>query len=170
MQGADRVNDELEVGFDARFERRWIWVQRVGTAVAIVFVGSVIAGLMGRGPYSHDSVSPPGAGMSVDFEPVARAQTPTQITFHIRNESGASELRLFVSTTVVEPMGLERVIPQPLASSPVQSGLEMTFPVAPGERDGHVRLVVQPSGVGPIELTAQLEGHVPVRWTQTVMP
>lgn len=170
MQGADRVNDELEVGFDARFERRWLWAQRVGTVVMIAFVGSALAGLMGRGPYSHDSLAPADAGMAVDFEPVARAQTPTQITFHIRNLSDASEMRLFVSTTVVEPMGLTRVIPQPLASSPVQGGLELTFPVQAGERDGHVRLVVQPSGVGPIELTARLEGRAPVTWTQTVMP
>ena len=136
----------------------------------VAFVGSALAGLMGRGPYSHDTVAPPGAGMAVDFEPVARAQTPTQITFHIRNETDATEMRLFVSTTVVEPMGLERVIPQPLSSSPVQGGLQLTFLVPPGARDAHVRLVVQPSGIGPITLDARLEDRAPVSWTQTVMP
>ncbi len=48
MQGADRVNDELEVGFDEKFERQWLWGQRAGRIVMVVITAAGIAGLWGR--------------------------------------------------------------------------------------------------------------------------
>ena len=49
MRGADAVNDELEVGFDERFEHRWVWAERAGRVVMVLFVGAALFGLLGHG-------------------------------------------------------------------------------------------------------------------------
>ena len=48
LQGADRVNGELEVGFDERFERHWEWAERAGRLCMILFVAVGLAGVFGR--------------------------------------------------------------------------------------------------------------------------
>lgn len=170
MQGADRVNDELEVGFDERFELRWLWAQRIGRVVMIAFVAAALAGLLGRGPYSHRTLACSEAGMTVDFEPVARSGAPTQVTLHLYDGPPPLTARIFVSTQMVEPMGLERILPQPVTSAAVGDGLELTLATEPGATDAHVRFVLRPTAVGPIEITARREGFAPLRWTQMVMP
>ncbi len=170
LQGADRVNDELEVGFDARFERRWMWAERGGRLFMLAFVAAGLSGLLGRGPFSHRTSTVPGAALAVDYEPIMRAQTQTQITLHIRNETALPTVQVFVSTQLVEPMGLSRILPQPLAEQAAGMGMNLTFAMPPGTQDGHVRLIVQPAGVGWVDETAQLAGHPAVHWTQLALP
>lgn len=77
MQGADRVNGELEVGFDQTFERRWRWVERGGYVFLGLFVAAGLAGLFGHGPYNHRTRTTPELGLTVDFEPITRSQCDT---------------------------------------------------------------------------------------------
>ena len=170
LQGADRVNDEFEVGYDERFERRWVWAERGGRLVMLLFVAAGLAGLLGRGPFSHRSSTVPGAALAVDYEPVTRVQTDTQITLHIRNDTILPTVQVFVSTQLVEPMGLQRILPQPSAEQARGDGMNLTFAMPPGTQDGHVRLIVQPAGVGQVRQTAQLAGHPAVHWTQLALP
>lgn len=69
---------------------------------------------IGQQPKSHLTETSPVFGLAIDFEPIARAQASTQVTFHFNNNSGAPALSLFVSSNMVEPMGLQRIFPQPL--------------------------------------------------------
>ena len=170
LQGADRVNGELEVGYDARFEGRWAWAERAGRLVMVLFVSAGVAGLFGRGPLSHHTNTVPGADMSVDYEPITRVQTDTQITLHVRNDSDSPVMKVLVSTQLVEPMGLQRILPQPQAEAVQGNGLALSFEVPPGTKDGHIRFVVQPAGVGPVPLSAQIVGHPAVHWTQLALP
>ena len=47
------VNDELAVGFDARFERRFVYLQWGGQLVLLAVVLLALFGFLGRGPFSH---------------------------------------------------------------------------------------------------------------------
>ncbi len=170
LQGADRVNDELEVGYNERFEQRWVWAERAGRLFMILFVAAGLTGLFGRGPLSHHSRTVPGANLSVDYEPVTRVQTGTQVTLHVRNDSDSPVMKILVSTQLVEPMGLERILPQPAAESAEGDGMALTFEVPPGTKDGHIRLMLQPAGIGPVPLSAQIAGHPAVHWTQVTLP
>lgn len=165
MQGADRVNDELEVGFNQTFERRWSRAARGGYAVMALLAAAGLAGLFGRGPYSHRSAGNAASGMIVDFEPIARSQTPTQVTFHLDNPTGSPTLRLFLDNQVVEPMGLTRILPEPVRTDAVTNGLALTVAVPPDTRNAELRIVLEPTGIGPEHLVAQLDGHPPLRWT-----
>ena len=170
MQGADRINDEFEVGFDQRFERGWAHVEVVGRFVMVAVVGAGLAGLLGRGPYSHKTMQTAESGLAVDFEPIARSQAPTQITFHVDNTTDAATLDLFVGSNTVEPMGLQHVLPEPVATKAVTDGLTLTLAVPPGARNAEIRVMLEPSEIGENELVARLDGHAPIRWTQFVMP
>ena len=57
MQGADPVNDEFEVGFDASFEAGWHRVSVASQCVMAAFVIAAALGIFGRGPFSHRSVA-----------------------------------------------------------------------------------------------------------------
>lgn len=170
MQGADRINDEFEVGFDEGFERRWLRAEQIGRVVMTLVVAGGLAGLFGRGPFSHRTEQSEGSALAVDFEPIARSQAPTQVTFHIGNPTDAPTLDLFIGTNSVEPMGLQRIMPQPVTTKAVPDGLVLTLAIPPGSTNVEVRLMMQPSSLGPNQLIAQLAGHEPIRWTQFVMP
>ena len=136
----------------------------------LLFVAAGLAGVLGRGLFSHRTSTIAGASLSVDCEPVTRVQTDTQITLHIGNETASPTVRVFVSTQLVEPMGLQRILPQPVAEQAAGGSMNLTFAVPPGTQDGHVRLIVQPAGIGPVPETAQLAGHPAVHWTQLALP
>jgi len=170
LRGADPINDELEVGFDERFESNWRYVMIGGRIVMLLFVLAALAGLLGQGPYSHDRVSNAAHTLGVDFEPVARSDTDTQITFHIGHASPDGTATLQVGSTMIEPMGLKMLLPQPAVSRPVHGGLALTYAVPPGERQVEVRLVVHPAAIGPVHLSAALAGEAPIRWTQVIVP
>lgn len=170
MQGADKVNDELEVGFDEAFERRWSLAERVGRVVMVLVTAAGLAGLLGRGPYSHRTEKIAESDLAVDFEPIARSQTGTQVTIHLNNPTSAPTVNLFISSNAVEPMGLQRILPQPVITKTVKDGLMLTIAVPPGSIDVDLRLMLMPVGIGSNELSAHLEGHSTLRWTQLVVP
>ena len=167
MQGADRINDELEVGYDEGFETKWLRAEQVGRVVMVLGVG---AGLLGRGPFSHRTEQTADSALTVDFEPVARSQAPTQVTLHLDNPTDAPTLDLFIGTNSVEPMGLQRIMPQPATTKAVTDGLVLTLAIPPGSTNTEIRLMMQPSSLGLHQLVARLAGHAAIRWTQFVMP
>ncbi len=170
MQGADKINDELEVGFNEAFEKRWRRAEQAGRVFMAAFVVASLAGLLGRGPYSHQTKKLGDSSLAVDFEPVARSQTGTQVTFHLRNLTDGSALNLFVGSTMVEPMGLGRILPQPIKTQAVQGGLLLTIAVPPNTADAALRLMLMPVDIGAKDLVARLGDHPPLHWTQVVVP
>jgi hypothetical protein len=174
MRGADPVNDELEVGYDEPFELRWFALERAGHLLMLVFVGAALAGLMGHGPFSHRSLAASDGSLRVDYEPVARFGTPTQITLHLSSPpdpAGARpEAAVHIGTPAVEPLGLQQVIPQPLRTIVEADGMTMIFPVPPGQTDLLVRLQARPTATGPIAVTAHEGSGRPLRWTQYILP
>ncbi len=171
MDGFNRVNDEFEIGYDEAFERRWYSYELIGRVVMVAFVAVALAGLLGRGPFSHQTAHSADNRLHVDYEPVARAQTPTTITLHVENPNPVPEpVTVHVNSMVVEPMGYQHATPLPRASTAVQGGMDMTFEVAPNEPDSLIRLGMQPVAYGPVRLSASVDGHSYVDWTMVVLP
>jgi hypothetical protein len=170
MQGADRVNDEFEVGFDQDFERKWYYAELAGRAVMILFVAAALAGLLGRGPLSHRRVYAAGGGLSVDYEPVARHNTPTTVTLHIPNETAAPRpVVVFVGQTMIEPMGLQRTVPLAESSTVNRDGLSLHFVIQPNQPDALIRLELLPTALGVVRLQAAADGKH-VAWSVFVAP
>jgi hypothetical protein len=170
MRGAEPVNDEIEVGFNQDFEIAWYRTEVIGRFVMIGFTCVALSGLLGRGPYSHDRAQAPGGGLSVDFEPVARSQTATLVTFHVENpEAIPRTLELSVGQGFVQPMGYQRAVPFADSSSVSDDGMDLRFTIQPRQSDALVRLQLQPEAVGLVRLHASA-GSARVDWTMFVVP
>ncbi len=176
LRGADPVNDELEVGFNSRFEERWHRYELAGRVVLGVVVAAGLAGLLGSGPFSHRrTVSKTGGIAAVDFEPIARFGTPTQVTVHIRPGMGGAapqgrRVDLRLSSAFVEPFGLSGSHPAALQERAAGGDVVMTLVTQDDGQDALVRVTGKPSQVGPIHLSVQLGHDAPVRFTQFVLP
>ncbi len=179
-RGADRVNDELEVGYDQEFERRWTIAQGVGLVVMASFLVVCLSGLLGRGPFSHRTASAPDGSLHVDYEPAAREGTPTQVTLRMSNPGDAPEpVGVFVSGKLIEPMGLGRTVPDTESTLVGSKGLVLHFTVAPRQADAKIRLDAMPATAGIVHLQAwtgaDTTADLPdrrhrVEWTQVVLP
>jgi len=170
MQQAELVNGEFEVGFNSRFERGWHRVELAGRVVMLLVVGAALCGFLGQGPFSHRRLTAADGSIAVDFEPVARHSTATQITVHLRPPAGAATVDLLLSHRFVEPMGMLRTLPIAVREQTEGGGLRLTFAVAPGASDQLVRIIAQPNAVGTIPLTAQMPGADRVAWSQFILP
>lgn len=129
MQGADSVNNELEVGFDETFETRWSRIERGGYVVLALLIAAGLSGLLGRGPLSHCTTRSAASDLVIDHEPIARSQTDTQVTFHLDNPTDASTTDLFVETRVIELMAS-----RPAARPRCAAALPPRRSVSPGTR------------------------------------
>jgi hypothetical protein len=173
LMGAEPVNDELEVGFDSRFERRWHLYEIAGRIVMSLVVVAGMAGLLGSGPYSHRTLHfPSGRLAAIDFEPITRFDTPTQVTLHLRAATGPDgdrpvEVRL--SSNVVEPFGLQNAIPSAIRQRAAHGDVVMTLPVADSD-DDLIRISGKPTQFGLIRMFAQIDDGPRLAWVQFVLP
>ncbi|WP_377045412.1 hypothetical protein [Roseomonas elaeocarpi] len=165
----------FEVGYDERFEDRWWWWSRVGQAAMALVLLLALSGLLGRGPLSHHSLSSADGTLTVDYEPLARYGTPTQITLHVADArltpatGGGEEVRLVLSDLMAEPLGLQRAIPQPAGWSAGDGRIELRITAAPDALEQRIRLQAQPSAAGWVSLWARVGGQE-VSWHQLVLP
>ncbi len=166
MRHFDPVDDEVQVGYDERFERRWRVTELCGRLVMLLVVAAGLVGLLGRGPYSHHTVRSKASGLAVDFEPVSRFGDQTMITLHLRPVSCADGATIRLNNTFIEPMGLLRIMPRPLSSTPLPDGIALRYALDPAHCAGtEIRLFAEPTGIGFVSLKLRLDDRpvLPVR-------
>jgi hypothetical protein len=163
--------DELEVGFDERFETRWRRTELLSHLVMLAVVLVALAGLFGRGPASHRTVISPDGSLTVDYEPICRYGTTTQVTIHLdtRMLAGRPVAALTVSPPFAEPMGLQQILPEPLDGASGITGTTYRFAAKLSDPQVMLRFVLKPNTAGPVTLRARY-AHADVAWTQWVMP
>ena len=171
MRQFNSINNEVEVGYDDRFEHRWRYISLVGRAVMLLVVLAAMAGLLGQGPYSHHSVASASGRLKVDYEPVARFGNVTQITLHLRPVSCDRGMTIRLNGNFIEPMGLQTELPLPFSSLPLADGMLLHFNLDPSRcQDAMVRVFAKPSGIGPIALQAQLDSDPALGWRAFIVP
>jgi hypothetical protein len=174
----DAIDDELEIGFDERFEKRWHRLEIGSHVLMALFVLAALGGFFGRGPFSHRTEKTADGRLAVDFEPLARWGTDTQVTVHLSapgrlaGPGAAVAAHLFVSSAVIEPLGLQRVIPTPNETESIGGGAIYDFTIPPGEDTAFVRFVLRPSTVGLVTAEVRTGGPdgEPLSWKQLVLP
>ena len=124
-RGASAVNDELEVGFDAKFEASWNRLERLGRWIMLLVVVTGLAGLLGAGPLDHRSLH--AGGVSIDDQPIARFGTSTQITLHLPPDPTGRGTTVRFSSTFFEPLGVRGMVPRSASEAAVDGGVEAVF-------------------------------------------
>jgi hypothetical protein len=164
-----RVNDEIAVGEDLAFQRKW-W--RFESAAWVVFTLIIIfdlAGLFGRGPLANAERRSPDATIDVKYERIERMGTPSMLTIQLAQGTiHDRQVKLYVSQSLVKELGTQRIIPQPGDTSVGDAGLTYTFSAS--APPATIEMALQPPGPGLYAFTVGVVGGSPVRARVFVFP
>jgi hypothetical protein len=163
------VNNELAVGADLDFQRSW-W--RFERGVWIVFALLVLADLLGcfgRGPVAHAHEGTADGALDVSYDRIERFSTPSILTIRFGPRAiHDGEVHLWMSDSLVKPLGNQRIIPQPSASRLDGDGIFYTFPSSP--RSGSVEFALEPAAPGINNLEIRMPGEEPLKLRIFVVP
>jgi hypothetical protein len=150
-----KINDEIAVGEDLEFQRRWWVFERVCWIFIGVLIVLDLAGVFGRGPAANATLINPE--MHVDYERIERSSTPSLL--RIRFGSGAivdGKIHLYVSESIVKELGNTRIIPQPETSAVGQGGITYTF--AATTPPAAVTFALEPTHPSVTQFTVRVTG------------
>lgn len=150
-----KVNDEVAVGSDLEFQRKW-W--RFTNIMWIVFACIVVADLLGcfgRGPLAKAQVRANDGTMDVKYERIERFSTPSILRVQFgQNAIHDGKIQLWVDDNLVKPLGNQRVVPQPLTSVEDQGGILYTFPTT--ALPASVEFALEPASPGIYDTSLQV--------------
>src|SRR5436309_3501365 len=112
-----KVEGDVAVGEDLEFQRKWWKFEKIIWPILMVIVLVDPLGGFGRGWLAKAQRSTPDGALTLDYERIARASTPSVMTFKFgQNAIHNGRIILFVSESVVKPLGAQRIAPQPAIS------------------------------------------------------
>jgi hypothetical protein len=160
---------DVAVGEDLEFQRRWWRFERAVWIFFLILLVCDVIGLFGRGWLAKAQRSTSDRALTIDYERIERASTPSIMTMTFSAAAvHDGRVRVFVSESMIEPLGAQRISPQPLVSALGEGGLTYTFPV--GSTPAIVRFTLQPSFPGPHKIRLQVPGGETVAATVFVVP
>ena len=164
-----KVNNELAVGADLNFQRKW-W--RFEFAVWIFFTILVIMDLLGcfgRGYLANAQQRTSDGSMDAQYERVERFGTPSVMTVKFGPSAiRDGKLQLWVSENLVKKLGAQRVVPQPSESVIGGGGILYTFPST--AIPATVEFAFQPASSGLTDLAMRVPGMDEMKMKIFVMP
>ncbi len=164
-----KVNDEVAVGSDLKFQHRW-W--RFERAIWVLFFCAVILdalGVFGRGWAANAQRKTPDGSMTVKYERIERFHTPSILEVQFgANAIQNGKIQLWASDTLLKPLGTQRVIPQPASSVIGQGGIIYTFPAT--INPASIQFALEPSSPGILHLDLRVPGSEPLNLSIAVMP
>ncbi len=164
-----KVNNEVAVGEDLQFQQRWWRFERLIWSLFFVIIILDLAGVFGRGPLAKASQTSSDGSMQVHYDRIERTGTPAimQVSFDPQAITDG-KIHLFVSNSIVEGLGNQRVVPSPESTVVGRGGLTYTFPAS--IQPAVIEFALQPSGPGVYPFTLQVVGDAPVQAKVIVMP
>ncbi len=164
-----QVNEELSVGEDLDFQRRW-W--KFEHAVWIFFACVIVldlCGVFGQGPLAKAHRQASDGSMRIQYERVERTETPSMVTVDFGPSAiHNGQAELFLSESFVRDLGVQRIIPAPLQTEIGKDGLTYRFPAS--SPPAKVQLALQPNAPGVFHFMVQVPGAQPVHAKVVVMP
>ena len=164
-----RINDEVSVGEDLQFQQKWWRFERFIWSLFALIILLDLAGAFGRGPLATHQIKASDGSINVKYERIAREETPGILDVKFGpSVLQNGKIKLFISQSVVEELGNQRVIPAPETTAVGGGGLTYTF--AATSLPASVQFALQPSKPGIFHFVIQAIGAQPVNGTVVVMP
>jgi hypothetical protein len=164
-----KVNDEIAVGEDPDFQRRW-W--KFESAVFIIFTILVVLDLLGafgRGPLAKAHEATPDGAMNVTYERIERTGTPSVLKVEFGNSAiKANTIQLWANENLVTKLGNKQIAPQPAKSVIGDDGIHYTFDAT--KQPAATVFSLQPSAPGLYGLTLRVSGSSELHFSILVMP
>lgn len=163
-----KINQEIAVGEDLAFQCAWWTFERIVWTLFVLIIACDLAGLFGRGPLAHAHLQ--NSAIDMKYDRIARYGTPSTVTINLAPGTAVKgEYHLYVSQSLVDQLGTERVIPQPKTTAIGTDGLTYTFPDS-GPGRATVEFSLQPAKPGHFHFTVQVPGTPPLQAGVFVMP
>ena len=164
-----KINDELAVGEDLDFQRKWWKVERGIWIFFLLLVIADVLGAFGRGWLAKAHRSTQDGSLDVTYERVERYSTPSILRVTLSpNVVHGGIAQLWVSEDLVKTLGNQRVVPQPQSSAIGQNGILYTFP-ATGPKMS-VEFSLTPTSVGSKHISMRSPEYQKVDLDIWVMP
>lgn len=164
-----KINDEVAVGEDLGFQYKWWRFERGIWIFFAVLVALDLAGAFGRGPLAKAQIAAPDGSMNIKYERIERFSTPSILTVNFGPGTvHDGKVQLWVSEAVMQRLGNQRVVPQPLQSRVGNNGILYTFAAA--ELPATVGFALEPAYPGTAELKLQVPGCSEVRMKVVIVP
>jgi hypothetical protein len=161
--------EDIAVGEDLEFQRRWWRFENIVWFVFLLILIADILGAFGRGWLSKAHASTPDHALTLDYERVARAGTPSIMTLTFGPAAMHNgRLVFYVSDSIVKPLGAQRISPQPAISTLGDDGITYTFPVT--QAPAVVQIALEPSFPGSHPFRIALPDEPPIDAKIFVVP
>lgn len=164
-----QVNNEVAVGSDLQFQRRWWVFERAIWILFTIIVIMDLCGFFGRGPMANARVRTTDGSIDLKYERVERFSTPSVMTVQFGPDAVKDgKVQLWVSDSLVKALGNQRVVPEPAQSAIGGGGFLYTFPANPGPAS--LEFGLEPIAAGIKHLEMRVPGHQELHLTVYVMP
>ena len=168
-ESVSKVNNEVEVGEDLDFQRKWWRFENVVWAVFTLIIVLDLCGVFGRGPVAKAERRTSDGTIDVKYERIERTDSPSILTVRFGQSAIVDgQIKLYISQSLVQGLGTQRIIPAPQATEVGNGGLTYTFLAS--KPPASVDLALQPSGPGMYEFAIGVVGAEPVHAKVFVVP
>lgn len=164
-----KIDNDIAVGEDLDFQRKWWRFENIVWPILLLIVVIDLFGGFGRGWLAKAQKSTQDGAVTLDYERIERGSTPSIMTFQFgANAVHRGQIVLFVSDSLVKPLGAQRVSPQPAVSIVGSGGITYEFPAIEGVKS--VQIELQPSFIGVHRFYVQAQGSQPIEGAIAVLP
>ena len=124
-----RVDDAISVGEDLQFQEKWWKFENAVWAFFALLLIMDLLGVFGRGIVAKAQASSDDGSLHIKYERIERTMTPSvmQVYFAPGAEQ-AGEYKLYVSGSLIQELGNQKIAPQPASSAVGKGGITYTFP------------------------------------------
>jgi hypothetical protein len=164
-----RVNEEVAVGEDLDFQRKWWRFENFSWIVFTLIIVLDLAGVFGRGPLAKAERRSTDGSIDVKYERIERTDSPSIMSLQFGPQAiHDGRVMVYISQSLVKELGTQRVIPDPERTTLGDGGLTYTFPIS--KTPASVDLALQPSGPGIYRFKVGVAGDQPVEARVVVVP
>ncbi len=155
IDSVPKVNQEVAVGEDLEFQRRWWAFEKLVWSLFGVIILLALLGLFGRGWLAKTQKKSSDGNLTLKYDRIQRTGTLSDLSVFfgpgaIRN----GHIRLYLSQSVIHRVGAQRISPQPQTSALGDGGITYTFPAS--GFPASVVISLQPPGPGSFAFRAVL--------------
>lgn len=164
-----KVNNEIAVGDDLEFQQRWWRFERALWLLFLLIVILDLIGVFGRGFLANSSTQAEDGSLHMKYERIERFRTPSLIQLGLTSKAVEDgKIKLWVSDTIIKPLGNQRIIPQPLTSELDGEGVLYTFPAS--AKGNSVEFALEPGSSGFYQFGIHVLNHPGVQAKILVVP
>ena len=164
-----KADNTVAVGEDLHFQEGWWKFERATWTFFLLVIVADALGLFGQGWLAHTRLHQPGSALDIKYDHIARETTPSQVTVRFGPEAAVDgAVQLFVSDSMIDGLGNQRIAPQPLRSAIGKGGVTYTFPYI--GQPSSVLFSLEPSKPGIFHFTMAVPGHQPASARVVVLP